>query len=209
MVLKIHCFMDEEAAKTHLPKMKAVINKQVSYKKSDWMYNLARMTDKVQENMEDLMVEGNREVELTLDGLELWLKATLGKCTKKRPADGGLTEEQVGAQLLGDAVVDMLYTALTTCILFSMGFAWVEEDRAKVEDRLDVLADSESDSADTEMNRLEEVKEVMDLIHEAMENAGTVAEDLLKGILNGDVEAILNALADGTFQLDIGTADEP
>ena len=193
--------------------LKTLVGKTASIKKLNWLFKLARLTDKVQENIPEKieeLIKGQsppRELSLTHASFVLWLKATLGKCTKKRKDDEP-SEEEVGAELLSDRLLDLMYTAIAAAVLFSKCFSWLENDIEKVDNRIDVLSGKVSDKAQQEMEELEEVKGNMYGFYGDMENLGLIHKNTLESILDGNVKAVMDAMVLGNFQFDIGEDPE-
>jgi hypothetical protein len=186
--------------------LKTLVGKTGAYENIGWLFKLARFTDFVQDNMQNEIMQteawwagrtGPREINLTPDSFVLWLEAMQAP-----------SEEDPGAELLGDRMYDLMYTALAASVLAIKGFAWLEDDMQEVDERIDVLVEKDTDAAAKQMEVLEVIKGTMDLVHEEMEKLSSTHIDMVDAILTADLGGILDAVEDGTFQLDIGKDPE-
>jgi hypothetical protein len=188
--------------------IKAWVGKTGKCSNISWIYKVGELTFRVQNNLENAISNaGSKQVSLTLDSFILFLKAKIGKCSKKRKGDDSLSEYDQAKKLLCNPVYNLLYTALALSVLVVDGFGWLEDDMGKVEDLIEKLEGKESDSAVEKREKLEEVKETMDSIHGEYELVTIMHEEMMHAILRSNVYGIIDSVQEivSEYALDIGS----
>ena len=183
----------------------------------DWIEDLQAVTNEVQDNLEGAL--GDEEEEdgeeakesegqpdkplLTAETFMLFLRLQACKASKKRPADGGLTEHERAEELQKDHTTWYLCMALMACIAWDKGIAAIKD--------LDLdtkIGKAQERGTDKGEELAEELQELQDKATEVQNELEGLYQDacvnMQDAILSGDRAGVLEVLASGQFALDLG-----
>ena len=178
-----------------LPQLKNLVGKTGAAHKTIWIYNLAKYTGDVEDNMQrrlDDEEEGDRRP-MTTTGLIEWCKATMGK------------KSEEGKVLIENPFMDWLYLLAATCLIYDQGFYWLETDMDTLQERIDELEEKDSVLSNNRAGELSEIHDGIESIKDDFEFNSAEAQEVYDALKDGDLEEVRNLLENGTFLLDIGT----
>ena len=181
----------------------------------DWITTLQAFTDEVQNNLEDALGDGPELDDedpanegqpdkplLTVQTFMLFLRLQAKKCSKKRPADGGLTEHERAEALKTDHATWYLCMALMACIAWDKGIGAIEN--LDLEEKISAAEERGTEKGD---ERAEKLQELQDKATEVQNELKDLYQDacvkMQEAILEGDRNGVLDVLASGQFALDL------
>lgn len=216
---------DEECAPDHfdcrieqtdnlLLKIKQAYGLGSSVTNIKWVYKLARGTDNVQDQLEAVLGANESDLGaicLTNEGLEAWLKTRrqAPACGAKRAlADGDDGDDTDSPKPPVGNLSDLLYEAVACSMLWEAGVDWLQVATGDLEEKADKARERGTEKGDERAEKYDDLKDEVDRLSEEMEGLyGDGPEPMLSAIIDGDVDAVLGVLGNGTFQLDIGTQE--
>jgi hypothetical protein len=152
-----------------------------------WVFKVARLTDKVQAELEGLLDCNTTSMELTNEDFVEW--ATLSEFEAHR----------------FPPLVVGLYEAFAAGIAASDGVDWIQDQVAGLEEQADRLEERGTDRASEKADQLRELKDELEEIAHTMEsNQAWGSDSMVEAIEAGDLEQVRQVLDEGEFLLDIG-----
>lgn len=161
-----------------------------NYADKSWVFRVARASDDVQETLERALQDTAAE-KLPLENADflMWCEPT----------------DACGGELRDNQLMNGLYSAYAVAIALNEGVDWVQDQIARLEDKISSLEERGTDRAEERAAELTDLKEELEGIADTMEhNQSDGAMAMLEALENGDLEAVQRVLDDGALQLDIG-----
>ena len=132
-----------------------------------------------------------------------FLRLQACKCSKKRPADGGLTEHERAEELKKDHAIWYTCMALMACIAWAEGIGAIED--LDLDEKISKAQDRGTEKGD---ERVEELQEIQDKATEVQNELEGLYQDacvrMQDAILSGDRAGVHDVLSSGQFALDLG-----